>query len=78
MTNCGRLQVGFLLGGTVITERLFARRGLGRIAVQAVIDQDLPVVQGVVLLAAITYTLANLLADLAHLWLDPRLRKSAK
>lgn len=70
------LQVGFLLGGTVITETLFARRGLGRIAVQAVIDQDLPTVQGVVLLAAATYTLANLLADLAHLWLDPRLRKN--
>ncbi len=70
------LQVGFLLGGTVITETLFARRGLGRVAVQAVIDQDLPVVQGVVLLAAVTYTLANLSADLAHLWLDPRLRKN--
>jgi ABC-type dipeptide/oligopeptide/nickel transport system permease component len=68
------LQVGFLLGGAVITESVFARRGLGRVAVEAVLAQDLPVVQGIVLLAALVYTLSNLAADLAHLWLDPRLR----
>jgi peptide/nickel transport system permease protein len=69
------LQIGFLLGGTVITESVFARRGLGRVAVEAVLSQDLPVVQGVVLLAALVYTLANLAADLSQLWLDPRLRE---
>jgi ABC-type dipeptide/oligopeptide/nickel transport system permease component len=71
------LQVGFLLGGAFITESVFARRGLGRVAVAAVLSQDLPVVQGIVLLAALIYTLANLAADLAQLWLDPRLRASS-
>jgi ABC-type dipeptide/oligopeptide/nickel transport system permease component len=69
------LQVGFLLGGTVVTESVFARRGLGRVAVEAVIAQDLPVAQGIVLLAALTYTLSNLAADLFQMWLDPRLRE---
>jgi peptide/nickel transport system permease protein len=69
------LQLGFLLGGTVITESVFARQGLGRVAVDAVLSQDLPVVQGVVLLATLVYTLANLVADIAQWWLDPRLRK---
>jgi ABC-type dipeptide/oligopeptide/nickel transport system permease component len=72
------LQTGFLLGGTFITESVFARRGLGRVAVEAVLNQDLPVVQGVVLLAALVYTLSNLAADLAQLWLDPRLREAPK
>jgi ABC-type dipeptide/oligopeptide/nickel transport system permease component len=72
------LQFGFLLGGTVITESVFARRGLGRVAVEAVLNQDLPVVQGIVLLAAVTYTLSNLVADLAQQWLDPRLRETAE
>jgi peptide/nickel transport system permease protein len=69
------LQVGFLLGGTVVTESVFARRGLGRVAVDAVVTQDLPVAQGIVLLAALTYTLSNLAADLFQMWLDPRLRE---
>jgi ABC-type dipeptide/oligopeptide/nickel transport system permease component len=71
------LQVGFLLGGAFITESVFARSGLGRVAVTAVLAQDLPVVEGVVLLAALVYTLANLAADLAQLWLDPRLRANS-
>lgn len=69
------LQIGFLLGGTVITESVFARRGLGRVAVEGVLAQDLPVVQGIVLLVALVYTLSNLAADVARLWLDPRLRE---
>lgn len=69
------LQIGYLLGGTVITESVFARRGLGRVTVEAVLGQDLPVVQGIVLLAALVYTLSNLVADLAQLQLDPRLRE---
>jgi ABC-type dipeptide/oligopeptide/nickel transport system permease component len=72
------LQLGFLLGGTVITESVFARRGLGRVAVEAVLNQDLPIVQGIVLLSALIYTLVNLLADAAQLWLDPRLRSGAR
>ncbi|HHH41708.1 MAG TPA: ABC transporter permease [Chloroflexi bacterium] len=71
------LQSGFLLGGTVITETIFARPGLGRLALNAVLVHDLPLVQGIVLLGAAVYTLVNLLADLAQLWLDPRLREAS-
>lgn len=68
------LQFGFLLGGAAVTEALFARPGIGRLAVEAILAQDLPVVQGVVLLGAATYTVVNLLADLAQWGLDPRTR----
>ncbi len=69
------LQAGFLLGGTVITEAVFARPGLGRLVVDAILWKDLPVVQGVVLLIAATYVVINLLVDLVTLTLDPRLRR---
>lgn len=69
------LQAGFLLGGTVVTEMVFARPGLGRLVVEAILWKDLPVVQGVVLLIAATYVAINLLVDLATLALDPRLRQ---
>jgi ABC-type dipeptide/oligopeptide/nickel transport system permease component len=68
------LQFGFLLGGAAVTEALFARPGIGRLAVEAILAQDLPVVQGVVLLGAATYTVVNLVADLAQWGLDPRTR----
>jgi len=68
------LQFGYLAGGAVITESVFARSGLGRLLVAAVLRRDLPVVQGVVLISALAYGLFNLLADLLHAWLDPRLR----
>lgn len=68
------LQAGFLLGGTVVTEAVFARPGLGRLIVEAILSKDLPVVQGVVLFVAATYVVINLLVDLAMLALDPRLR----
>ena len=69
------LQAGFLLGGTVVTEAVFARPGLGRLVVDAILWKDLPVVQGVVLLIAAMYVAVNLLVDLVSLALDPRLRK---
>jgi peptide/nickel transport system permease protein len=69
------LQAGFLLGGTVVTEAVFARPGLGRLVVEAVLAKDLPVVRGVVLLIATIYVVINLLVDLATLSLDPRLRQ---
>jgi peptide/nickel transport system permease protein len=67
------LQAGFLLGGTVVTEAVFARPGLGRLVVDSILWKDLPVIQGVVLLIAATYVFVNLLADLTTLALDPRL-----
>jgi len=68
------LQTGFLLGGTVITEMIFVRQGIGQLLQHAVIDQDYPVVLGIVVLAATTYSVVNALADLGHGLLDPRLR----
>lgn len=69
------LQLGFLLGGAVVTESVFARRGLGRLAMEAILWRDLPVVRGVVVFGALSYVLANLLADVAQGWLDPRVRE---
>jgi peptide/nickel transport system permease protein len=69
------LQAGFLLGGTVVTEVVFARPGLGRLVIDAILWKDLPIVQGVVLLIAAIYVVINLLVDLVSLALDPRLRQ---
>ena len=68
------LQFGFMLGGTVVTETIFSRPGIGRLMVNAILWQDLPVVQGIALLAALSYTLVNLAVDLAYAALDPRIR----
>jgi len=69
------LQFGFLLSGAVVTESVFARRGLGRLTVQAIVWQDLPVVRGVMVVAALAFVLTSLAADIARGWLDPRLRE---
>ena len=68
------LQLGFLLGGTVVTETVFARPGIGRVLVDAILWKDLPVVQAAVLFIATGYVVANLLVDLTLMLLDPRLR----
>jgi ABC-type dipeptide/oligopeptide/nickel transport system permease component len=68
------LQFSFLMGGTVVTETVFSRPGIGRLMVNAILWKDLPVVQGVVLLAALVYTLANLGVDVAYAYFDPRIR----
>ena len=66
------LAIGTLLAGSVITETVFARPGIGTVVLQAVTAQDVPLVQGVVLLTAAAFAVANLAADLAHPLLDPR------
>jgi len=71
------LQVGFLLGGTVITETIFVRRGLGRLLLTAINNRDFPVIQGVVTLTALTYSLVNALADVVYTLVDPRVRGEA-
>ena len=68
------LELGALLGGAVVTESIFAWPGLGREVLRAILDVDVPVILGIVLVSALAIALANLLADLVHLWLDPRLR----
>jgi peptide/nickel transport system permease protein len=66
--------VGSLLTGSVVIETVFARPGVGRLAVMAITNKDLPVVQGVVLLAAATYLVVNLIVDLIYAVVDPRIR----
>jgi peptide/nickel transport system permease protein len=68
------LQAGFLLNGTVITESLFVRPGIGRLLLEATIRQDYPVVLGVVVLAALVYTVVNTAADMIHQLADPRVQ----
>jgi ABC-type dipeptide/oligopeptide/nickel transport system permease component len=71
------LQFGWLLGGAVITETVFSRQGIGRLAVGAILTKDVPVVQGAVLLSATFYVLINLLVDLSYAVLDPRITYDA-
>lgn len=68
------LQAGSLLAGSVITETIFSWPGIGRLTVDAIRSRDYPVVQGCVLVIAVSYILINLLTDLAYAWADPRLR----
>lgn len=68
------LQFGRLLGGTVIVETVFARQGVGRVAVDALLARDLPVIQGAVLFLAAIFVLTNLIVDLIYGVLDPRIR----
>ena len=68
------VQFTFLIGGTVIIERLFSYEGLGNMAIDAVINRDLPLIQGIVILFAVIFTGVNLAVDLAYAALNPRLR----
>jgi ABC-type dipeptide/oligopeptide/nickel transport system permease component len=68
------VQFTFLIGGTVIIERLFSYGGLGNMAIDAVINRDLPLIQGIVILFAVIFTAVNLLVDLTYAVLNPRLR----
>jgi peptide/nickel transport system permease protein len=68
------LNVGILIGSTVVIERVFATPGVGALLVDAALSRDFPVVQGVTLVLAFAVLLVYLLTDLALLWLDPRLR----
>jgi peptide/nickel transport system permease protein len=68
------ILVATVLGGAVVVETVFSRNGIGQIAAAAVADKDIPVVQGVVVLAATIYVVVNLLVDLAYPVVDPRIR----
>jgi peptide/nickel transport system permease protein len=70
------LQVGGLLGGAIITESIFVLPGIGRLLVDSIFQRDFPLVQGVVLFAALAFLLANLAVDLLYAFLDPRIRYS--
>jgi peptide/nickel transport system permease protein len=68
------VDVGALLGGAIVTEVVFGLPGLGREAVQAISTQDLPVIMGITILSAVLVLVANLVVDVAHALLDPRVR----
>ncbi len=68
------VQFTFLIGGTVITERIFSYPGIGNLAIDAVINRDLPLIQGLVLTFGIIFIIVNMLVDAATAWLNPRLR----
>ena len=68
------IELGTLLGGSVITETIFAWPGVGRLSVQAIYNRDYPVVQAAVFLLASTFVLVNLVVDVLYTYLDPRIR----
>lgn len=72
------VQLGFLLGGTVVVEAVYGLPGIGTATLQAVARRDYPVIQTNVLFLALCYVIINLVVDLAYGWLDPRIRYSSK
>lgn len=71
------LSFGQMLGGAIVVESIFAWPGMGRLAVQAVLGRDFPVVQGVTIVGAAVFLAVNLTVDLIYGWVDPRLRSAA-
>ena len=67
------VQIGNLLGGAVVVETVFARQGLGRMVIQAIMKKDYPLVQGTLLFIAVAYVVINLLIDWWYSFLDPRI-----
>jgi peptide/nickel transport system permease protein len=68
------IDLGTLMGGAIVTEVVFGLPGLGREVVQAILKQDLPVIIGVTVLSCAMVVAANLLVDICHALLDPRVR----
>jgi peptide/nickel transport system permease protein len=66
------MSVGTILGGSVLVEQVFNIPGMGRLAVQSVMNQDYPYVQAITLIMAMSVVLSNLLVDISYVWLDPR------
>jgi len=67
------LNFGFLLGGTIITEQVFAINGVGRLMIDAIAARDFPMVQGAVLLVASMFVIVNLIVDILYVFIDPRI-----
>jgi peptide/nickel transport system permease protein len=68
------VQAGYLLGGAVLTETVFAWPGVGTLVVQGILARDIPLVQGGVLVIALSFVLVNLAVDTLYAWLDPRIK----
>jgi ABC-type dipeptide/oligopeptide/nickel transport system permease component len=67
------MQFGFLLGGTVIIETVFAWPGVGRLVIQAIFNRDYPLVQSIVLVLALIFVAVNFLVDMLYMYLDPQI-----
>ena len=76
--NVIALTIAWLLGGVVVIEQVFNYPGMGTLMLQAIYDRDLPMVQAIALIFALIYIVANLIADITMVVLDPRLRASRK
>jgi peptide/nickel transport system permease protein len=74
VVSLAAVQLGFMLGGSVVIETVFAMHGLGYLAWESISHNDFPVVQAIVLLISLFYIVLTFLADLLNGWLDPRLR----
>jgi len=70
------LQFGTLLAGTIVTETIFSWPGIGRLTVQAISARDYPLLQGCILVIAVSFVLVNLLTDVLYSFIDPRVRLS--
>jgi ABC-type dipeptide/oligopeptide/nickel transport system permease component len=68
------LSIGGLLGGAVITENIFGLPGVGRVAIDAITARDYPMIQGTVLLVAVSFVFVNLFTDIIYVYVDPRIR----
>lgn len=68
------VQLGLLLGGSIVIETVFALDGLGFLAYEGILHKDFPVIQAVLMLLSVLYVLLTLVADLANAWIDPRIR----
>jgi peptide/nickel transport system permease protein len=68
------LQIASILGGAVIIEQIFGLPGIGQLAIEAVLQRDIPIIQGVVMTAVFVVVVCNLLVDLSYMWLNPRAR----
>jgi peptide/nickel transport system permease protein len=71
------LQVGRLLAGSIIVETVFARQGVGQLAIDAILQKDYPLVQGIILLTASAYVGANLLVDISYGFINPKIRTAS-
>jgi peptide/nickel transport system permease protein len=68
------MDIGIALGGAVFTETVYSLPGLGRVAIEAVDNYDLPIVQGVVVFSTLSIVFFNLVVDVLYAWIDPRIR----
>jgi peptide/nickel transport system permease protein len=71
-------QISDLLSGAVLTESIFAWPGVGRLAVEALINRDFPMIRGTVIVLALTFLVANLIVDISYSFFDPRVRYEGK